>query len=91
MEYYSAQSSAMPLLLTSRFYSWEIYHKGWSITAHTNCNCSSEALCAGPARKKVQRTTYNEKGEEVTEMVYEDAKPETAAAPATEKVSFSHT
>jgi len=39
----------------------------------------------------VQQTTYNEKGEEVTEMVYEDAKPETAAAPATEKVSFSHT
>lgn len=39
----------------------------------------------------MQRTTYNEKGEEVTEMVYEDAKPESAAAPANEKVSFSHT
>jgi len=39
----------------------------------------------------VQRTTYNEKGEEVTEMVYENAKPETPAAPAAEKVSFSHT
>ena len=35
----------------------------------------------------MQRTTYNEKGEEVTEMVYEDAAPEPAAAPATEEVS----
>ncbi len=31
---------------------------------------------AGPVRKKVERTTYNEKGEEVTEMVYEDAAAE---------------
>ena len=34
----------------------------------------------------MQRTTYNEKGEEVTEMLYEDAEPESAEAPADEKV-----
>lgn len=45
-------------------------------------NCA----CAGQVRRKVQRTTYNEKGEEVTEMVYEDGEPEPVAAPA-EKVS----
>ena len=49
--------------------------------------CWRGAERAGPARKKVQRTTYNEKGEEVTEMVYEDAVPEPAEAPADEKVS----
>ena len=34
----------------------------------------------------MQRTTYNEKGEEVTEMVYQDAEPEPAAPPADVKV-----
>ena len=40
-------------------------------------------------RKKVERTTYNEKGEEVTEMVYEDGEPEPEAEPMLidEKVS----
>ncbi|CAK0773394.1 hypothetical protein CVIRNUC_004061 [Coccomyxa viridis] len=36
----------------------------------------------GPVRKRVQRTAYNEKGEEVTEMVSEDEEPEKSAAKA---------
>ncbi|CAL8470151.1 g9693 [Coccomyxa elongata] len=42
----------------------------------------------GPKRKKVLRTTYNDKGEEVTEMVYEDeptAEPATSASEPQEK------
>jgi hypothetical protein len=35
--------------------------------------CLSRGASAGGVRKrKVQRTTFNEKGEEVTEFVYED-------------------
>ena len=42
---------------------------------------------AGPVRKRVQRTAYNEKGEEVTEMVSEDEEPEKSAAKADKQVS----
>lgn len=35
----------------------------------------------GPKRKKVLRTTYNDKGEEVTEMVYEDEPADPASEP----------
>ncbi len=38
----------------------------------------------GPKRKKVLRTTYNDKGEEVTEMVYEDEPTAEPAITATE-------
>ncbi|BDA44170.1 probable DNA polymerase delta subunit 3 at N-terminal half [Coccomyxa sp. Obi] len=38
----------------------------------------------GPKRKKVLRTTYNDKGEEVTEMVYEDEPTAEPANPASE-------
>ena len=42
---------------------------------------------AGPVKKRVQRTTYNEKGEEVTEMVSEDEEPEQSAAKIDKQVS----
>ena len=35
----------------------------------------------------MERTTYNEKGEEVTEMVYEDGEPEAESMLIDEKVS----
>ena len=49
--------------------------------------CQVSVLHAGPVRKRVQRTAYNEKGEEVTEMVSEDEEPEKSAATADKQVS----
>ena len=49
--------------------------------------CQVAVLHAGPVRKRVQRTAYNEKGEEVTKMVSEDEEPEQSAAKADKQVS----
>ena len=48
--------------------------------------CQVSVLHAGPVRKRVQRTAYNEKGEEVTEMVSEDEEPQQTAAKADKEV-----
>ena len=50
--------------------------------------CQVDVLHAGLVRKRVQRTKYNEKGEEVTEMVSEDEEPEESAAKDDTQVSF---
>ena len=49
--------------------------------------CQVGVLHAGPVRKRVQRTAYNEKGEEVTEMVSEDEEPVGSAVKVDEQVS----